>query len=94
MKEYINYEGLLDMEVICEAKLGSTKLTINEILKLENGSIIDLNKPAGENIEFFINTRMLGKGEIMVYEKKLAFRVNEILDSDSIEYYLGREDGN
>ncbi|MDY5557470.1 FliM/FliN family flagellar motor switch protein, partial [Helicobacter sp.] len=55
------------------------------------GSIIDLQKPAGESVEIFINGRIIGKGEVMVYEKNLAIRVNEILDSNAIIYYLTRE---
>ncbi len=73
------------------ADLGATKLTLGEILKLEKGSIVDLQKPAGESVETFVNGRMIGKGEVMVYEKNLAIRINEILDSNAIVYYLTRD---
>ncbi|CAE10156.1 flagellar motor switch protein FliN [Wolinella succinogenes] len=86
-----NYSGLLDMEVIFTAELGATKITLAEILKFEKGSIIDLQKPAGESVETFVNGRIIGKGEVMVYEKNLAIRINEILDSNAIVYYLTRE---
>lgn len=86
-----NYAGLLDMEVIFNAQLASIKLTLKEILKIEKGSIIDLQKPAGEGIEAFVNGRVIGKGEVMVYEKNLAIRLNEILDSNAIVYYITRE---
>lgn len=86
-----NYSGLLDMEVVFTAELGSTQKALGEILKLEKGSIIDLQKPAGESVETFVNGRMIGKGEVMVYEKNLAIRINEILDSNAIIYYLTRD---
>lgn len=86
-----NYSGLLDMEVLFEADLGSAKISLYEILQFEKGSIIDLQKPAGESVEVFISSRIVGKGEVMVYEKNLAIRINEILDSDAIVYYLTRE---
>lgn len=86
-----NYAGLLDMDVVFDAQLASTKLSLRDILKLEKGSIIDLQKPAGESIEAFVNGRVIGKGEVMVYEKNLAIRINEILDSDAIVYYITRE---
>jgi len=86
-----NYTGLLDMDVVFTADLGATKLTLGEILKLEKGSIVDLQKPAGESVETFVNGRMIGKGEVMVYEKNLAIRINEILDSNAIVYYLTRD---
>ncbi|PAF46846.1 flagellar motor switch protein FliN [Helicobacter sp. 12S02634-8] len=86
-----NYEGLLDMEVTFTAELGSTKIPLMDILKFEKGSIIDLEKPAGESVDTFVNGRVIGKGEVMVYEKNLAVRLNEILDSDAIVYYLTKD---
>lgn len=86
-----NYTGLLDMEVIFDAQLASTRLTIRDILSLEKDSVIDLQKPAGEGIEAFVNGRVIGKGEVMVYEKNLAIRINEVLNSDAIVYYITRE---
>ena len=86
-----NYGELLDMKVIFRAELGSTRIPVGEILKFEKGSIIDLQKPAGESVEIYINGRIVGKGEVMVYEKNLAIRVNEILDSNAIIYFITRE---
>ncbi len=86
-----NYTGLLDMEVVFAAELGATKISLKNILQFDKGSIIDLQKPAGESVETFVNGRIVGKGEVMVYEKNLAIRINEILDSNAIVYYLTRE---
>ena len=88
---WMDYEGLLDMEVEFISDLGETSLTIAEILKLEKGSVIDLNKPAGESVEVYVNGRIIGKGEVMVYEKNLAIRINEVLDSSAVLYYLSKE---
>jgi len=89
--EWMDYDGLLDMEVEFEATLGHTSLSIKEILALQKGSVIDLNKPAGESVEAYVNDRILGKGEVMVYEKNLAIRINEVLDSNGVIYYLSKE---
>jgi len=89
--QWMDYEGLLDMEVEFIADLGETTLSIGEILKLEKGSVIDLNKPAGESVESYVNGRIIGKGEVMVYEKNLAIRINEVLDSSAVIYYLSKE---
>lgn len=88
---WMDYSGLLDMEVEFIADLGETQLAVADILKLEKGSIIDLKKPAGESVESYVNGRILGKGEVMVYEKNLAIRINEILDSSAVLYYLSKE---
>jgi flagellar motor switch protein FliN/FliY len=88
---WMNYEGLLDMEVEFVADLGETELTIRDILQLEKGSVIDLKKPAGESVESYVNGRILGKGEVMVYEKNLAIRINEVLNSSAVLYHLSKE---
>jgi len=88
---WMDYSGILDMEVEFVSDLGETELTIHEILQLEKGSIIDLKKPAGESVESYVNGRILGKGEVMVYEKNLAIRINEVLDSSAVLYYLSKE---
>ena len=86
-----DYSGLLDMEIIFEADLGRVDMPLREILKLEKGSVIDLQKAAGESVDVYINSRIVGKGEVMVYEKNLAIRLNEVLDSNAILYYLSKE---
>lgn len=88
---WMNYTGLLDMEVEFISDLGATELSVAEILKLTKGSIIDLKKPAGESVESYVNGRILGKGEVMVYERNLAIRINEILDSSAVLYHLSKE---
>jgi flagellar motor switch protein FliN/FliY len=88
---WMDYSGLLDMEVEFIADLGETNLSVTEILQLTKGSIIDLKKPAGESVESYVNGRILGKGEVMVYEKNLAIRINEILDSSAVLYHLSKE---
>lgn len=89
---WMEYEGLQDMEIEFIAELGQTQLTLKEILALSKGSVIDLNKPAGESVESYVNGRIIGKGEVMVYEKNLAIRINEVLDSTGVIYYLSKED--
>lgn len=86
-----DYTSLLDMDIELIADLGQTNLTLREILSLEKGSVIDLEKPAGESVEIYINGRIIGKGEVMVFEKNLAIRVNEILDSKAVLYFFSKE---
>ena len=98
-KEYLEhrllsgYESLMDINVDFISELGTTSLTIRELLKLEKGSVIDLEKPAGESVELFVNNKIFRKGEVMVYEKNLAIRINEILDSKTVIQYFKKEVG-
>jgi len=89
--EWLEYNGLHDMDVELDSMLGETTMTIKEILNLEKGSVIDLGKPAGESVEVYVNGRIIGKGEVMVFEKSLAIRINEVLDSNTALYYLAKE---
>ena len=87
----LDYSNMLDMNVDFDVDLGNTHITVKEFLKLEKGSIIDLEKPAGESVEVYVNKRIVGRGEVMVYEKNLAIRINEILSSDAVLYYFSSE---
>lgn len=85
------YDELLDIGVEFISELGTTSISVRELLALGVGSIIDLEKPAGESVELYVNNCIFGKGEVMVYEKNLAIRINEILDSKSVIQYFKKE---
>ena len=85
------FDLISDISVDITTDLGQTTLTTADILRLKEGSIIDLNKPAGESVEIFVNNKVIGKGEVMVYEDNLAVRINEILDADTIIKYFKKE---
>lgn len=80
----IDYGNMLDMEIAIHADLGQTVLPLLEFIKMKKEYVIDLNKAAGESVSLFINNKMFGKGDVMVYEKNLAIRVNEVLDSKNV----------
>lgn len=85
------YEELLDVSVDFISELGTTQLSVKEFLELGIGSVIDLEKPAGESVELYVNNRIFGKGEVMVYERNLAIRINEILSSKTVIQYFKKE---
>ncbi len=87
----INYEKLMDIGVDLVTELGSVTMSVKEFMKLHKGSVIDLQKPAGESVELYINNKIIGKGEVIVFEDNLAVRINEILDSDTLIQYFKKE---
>ncbi len=87
----LGYDKLIDISVTLVTELGSVMVSVEDYLKLKKGSVIDLGKPAGESVELYVNKKIVGKGEVMVYEDNLAIRINEILDSDSIIQYFKKE---
>jgi len=87
----INYEKLMDIGVDLVTELGSITMSVKDFMKLNKGSVIDLQKPAGESVELYINNKIVGKGEVIVFEENLAVRINEILDSDTLIQYFKKE---
>lgn len=75
----INMDNLLDVSVEISVEIGRTRLTIGELLSLSKGSIIELNRIAGESVDIFVNEKLLGKGEIVLVNERLGVRVIEIL---------------
>ena len=85
------YDLLVDTEIIVDVMLGSTNITIGEFLKLTEGDIISLHKPAGSGGEIYVNSRIIGTGDIIVMEEKLAVRVQDAMDSDNVVQYFFEE---
>jgi flagellar motor switch protein FliN/FliY len=88
---WMDFDNFLDMQICFSADLGETSLSLKEILQLNKGSIINLEKPAGESVEVYVNKRIIGRGEVMVYEKNLAIRMNEVLDANGVVYSISKE---
>jgi flagellar motor switch protein FliN/FliY len=86
-----NYDKLIDVSVTLVTELGSTNISMRDFLQLKTGTVLDLKKPAGESVELYVNKKIVGRGEVMVYEENLAIRINEILDSDALIQYFKKE---
>ena len=86
-----DYDLLVDTEIVVDVMLGNTNITLSEFLKLSEGDIISLHKTAGSGGEIYVNTRIIGTGDIIVIEDKLAVRVQDSMDSDNVVHYLFEE---
>lgn len=70
---------LLDIPLSITVELGRTKRSVKEILELSAGSIIELDKLAGEPVDILVNQRIVAKGEVVVIEENFGVRVTDIL---------------
>lgn len=86
-----DYDLLVDTEITVDVMLGNTNITISEFLKLSDGDIISLNKPAGSGGDIYVNSRIIGTGDIIVIDDKLAVRVQDSMDSDNVVRYFFEE---
>ena len=74
-----NLEFLLDVPVRLTAELGSCKMTMQELLDLELGSVVQLDKPAHANVDVYVNQKLVARGEVVVAEENFGIRIKEII---------------
>lgn len=74
-----NIELLLDVNLPVAIELGRTQMSIRDILELGSGSIIELNKLAGEAVDILVNNKPLAKGEVVVIDENFGVRVTGLL---------------
>ena len=74
-----NLNLLLDIPLQVTVELGRTKRTVKEILELTSGSIIELDKLAGEPVDILVNNRHIAKGEVVVIDENFGVRITDIL---------------
>jgi len=74
-----NLEFLLDIPLSVTVELGRTKMLINNMLQLTQGSVVELSKSAGEPVEIYVNNKLLGKGEVIVVNDRFGIRITEII---------------
>ncbi len=70
---------ILDVELEAAVELGRTKLTIEQSLEIDVGSVIELDKTAGEPVSFYINDNLFGKGEVVVVGDRYGIRITELV---------------
>ncbi|HHX95897.1 MAG TPA: flagellar motor switch protein FliN, partial [Clostridia bacterium] len=74
-----NLDLIMDISLELSVELGKTKKQIKEILELTNGSLVELNKLAGEPVDILVNGNHLAKGEVVVIDENFGVRVTEIV---------------
>lgn len=70
---------ILDVPLQVTVELGRTKKSIKEILELSNGSIVELDKLAGEPVDIHVNGKLLAKGEVVVIDENFGVRITDIV---------------
>lgn len=74
-----NLDILLDIPLQVTVELGRTKRTVQEILELSSGSIIELDKLVGEPVDILVNNRLIANGEVVVIDEKFGVRITDVL---------------
>ena len=74
-------ERLYDVPVELAVEIGRTRMTIGDTLGLGPGSIITLNRMAGEPVDLLVNGRPIARGEVVVIDEEFGLRVTEVVGS-------------
>jgi len=78
-KEVPNLDFVLDLPLEISVELGRARMLISELLQLGQGSVIELNKLAGEPVEIFVNQKLIARGEVVVVNEKFGIKMTDIL---------------
>ncbi|BAM04513.1 flagellar motor switch protein FliN [Phycisphaera mikurensis] len=73
-------ELLGDVELDVSIELGRTSMLVEDVLKLRDGSVVELDKLAGDPVDVFVNGRRVARGEVLVLNDNFCIRVSEVLD--------------
>lgn len=85
-----NIELLLDVPLRIDVQLGRTTMTIAEILALHPGSVIELDRVAGEPVDIVANERLIAKGEVVVVDDNFGVRLTDIISPARRAMSLGQ----
>lgn len=81
-----NLNLILDIPLRVAVELGRTKMVVNDLLNLGQGSVIELSKLAGEPMEVLVNDKLVARGEAVVVNEKFGVRLTDIISpSERVE---------
>ena len=80
--EKCSIELLSDVDLDLKIELGRTHMQLEEVLKLRRGSVVTLDKLAGDPVDIYVNGRMVARGEVLVLNDNFCVRVAQLLGSD------------
>jgi flagellar motor switch protein FliN len=70
---------ILDIPLEVTVVIGRTKILVQELLQLGQGSVVALEKLAGEPMEVYVNDRLIGRGEVVVVNERFGVRLTDII---------------
>lgn len=75
-------EAVFDVPVKVSAVLGQARMQVSDLLKLGQGTVLELDRKVGEAIDIYVNDRLVARGEVVLVEDRLGVTMTEIIKSD------------
>jgi flagellar motor switch protein FliN/FliY len=86
-----NIDLLMDVDLPVSIELGRTKMPIADILSLGPGSVVELNKLAGEPVDLMVNNKMVARGEVVVVDENFGLRITQLMTPEERLKSLGKD---
>ncbi|HEV7632369.1 MAG TPA: flagellar motor switch protein FliN [Steroidobacteraceae bacterium] len=75
----VNIDVILDVPVTLSLEVGRTRLPIRSLLQLNQGSVVELERAAGEPLDVFVNGTLVAHGEVVVVNEKFGIRLTDVI---------------
>jgi flagellar motor switch protein FliN/FliY len=85
----VNLDAILDVPVTISMEIGRTKLNIRNLLQLNQGSVVELDRLAGEPMDVLVNGTLIAQGEVVVVNEKFGLRLTDIISPSERVKRLG-----
>jgi flagellar motor switch protein FliN len=78
----VDLAHLLDIPLQVTVELGRARMTIDNLLRLTQGSVVELNRVAGEPLDIYVNNRLMARGEAVVVKDKFGVRIIDVVSPE------------
>jgi flagellar motor switch protein FliN/FliY len=75
----VNFDLIMDVAVSVTLEVGHAEITVRELLQLTQGSILELDRPAGDPLDVLVNGVRVARGEVVVVNDKFGIRLTEVI---------------
>ncbi len=86
----MNLEGILDIPVTISMEIGRTNINIRNLLQLNQGSVVELDRLAGEPMDVLVNGTLIAQGEVVVVNEKFGIRLTDVISPSERVKRLGK----
>ena len=76
-----NLDLLMDVMLQVVVELGRTRMPLRQVLELQPGSVVELDRLAGEAVDIFVNERLIARGEVVMVDDKFGVRITDLVTS-------------
>jgi flagellar motor switch protein FliN/FliY len=80
-KDDVNLEVILDIPITLSVEIGRTRQTIRNLLQLNQGSVVELDRLAGEPMDVLVNGTLIAHGEVVVVNEKFGIRLTDVISA-------------